>query len=42
MDSGNAKIEDYTDILVSELKPQMKFSIMPESPFKTIVGVIEP
>ena len=40
-DSNNAKIQDYTDILVAEMKPQMKFSLMPESPFKIIIGVIE-
>jgi len=42
MDSNSAKIEDYTDILVAEMKPTLKFSLTPESPFKQIVGIIEP
>ncbi len=38
--SKKAKIEDYTDILIQEMKPQLKFSISPESPFKNIVGIV--
>ena len=40
--SKRAKIEDYTDILIQEMKPQLKFTLSPESPFKMIVGIIEP
>ena len=40
--SQKAKIEDYTDILIQEMKPQFSFSLTPESPFKNIVGIIEP
>lgn len=41
-DSKRAKIEDYTDILINEMKPTLKFALTPESPFKHIVGIIEP
>lgn len=37
-----AKIEDYTEILISEMKPQIKFALSPESPFKNIIGIVEP
>lgn len=37
-----AKVEDYTDILIAEMKPTLKFALTPESPFKHIVGIIEP
>lgn len=40
--SKKAKIEDYTDILIQEMKPQFAFKLSPESPFKNIVGIIEP
>ena len=42
IDSSKAKVEDYTDILVQEMKPSMQFSLTPESPFKHIVGLVEP
>jgi hypothetical protein len=41
-DANRVKIEDYTDILISEMKPVLKFALTPESPFKHIVGIIEP
>lgn len=41
-DATKAKIEDYTDILIAEMKPQLKFALTPESPFKHVVGIIEP
>jgi hypothetical protein len=28
-DSKKAKIEDYTDTLISEMKPQIKFALTP-------------
>ena len=40
--SRKAKIEDYTDMLIQEMKPQLSFTLSPESPFKLIVGLIEP
>lgn len=41
--TGNsAKIEDYTQALIKEMKPEMKFSLTPNNPFKTIVGIVEP
>ena len=38
--SKRAKVEDYTDILIQEMKPQLNFTLSPESPFKLIVGII--
>lgn len=41
-DSKKAKIEDYTDILINQMKPTLKFALSPESPFKHIVGIVQP
>ena len=35
-------MENYTDTMIQEMKPKMSFSLMPETPFKTIYGIIEP
>ncbi len=39
---STAKAEDYADILIKQMKPELKFTFMPASPFKLILGVIEP
>lgn len=36
------KVDDYTENVLQEMKPSLKFSILPDSPYKTIIGIIEP
>ena len=36
------KMDDYTDKIIEQIKPKSKFSLIPDSPFKTIIGIIEP
>lgn len=40
MTVDDVKVEDYTEEILKEMSPKMTFSILPEAPYKTIVGIV--
>lgn len=42
LDIDEMKVEDYTENVLKKMKPNLKISLFPDAPYKTIVGIIEP
>lgn len=36
------KVEDYIENITHEMNPKVSISILPQNPYKTIVGLVEP
>jgi hypothetical protein len=42
LEVNEMKAEDYAQRIVEEMNPKLTLSLLPESSYKTVVGLIEP